>query len=174
MKRPSRSAAKLEHPNCPGRGYLVERGLRLEIPLRLVPPVRARFSTGATRSTIDAHGEEHAPSHARDALRARNTSRRHRSRIRDFPRVRGKRPSLQRHLRRTRARRDQRHECVRQRHAPGPRQTDRTRDDEWRRARNLHESDVCHVQRQGGAQRQVRFAPAQGASRPCVRVRRRQ
>jgi hypothetical protein len=33
-----------KHPNRPGPRYLVERGLRLEIPLRLVPPVRARFS----------------------------------------------------------------------------------------------------------------------------------
>jgi len=49
MTTPSYSAAKLEHPDCPGPGYLAERGLRLEIPLRLVPRVRARFSTRRNR-----------------------------------------------------------------------------------------------------------------------------
>ncbi len=153
---------------CPERvapeGFLSDWCLQSELVSR----------PGATRSTGDAHGEEHAPPHTRDTLCTRCIPRRYRDRIRDFPHLRRTRPSLQRDLRRTRTRRDRRHECVRQRHAPGPRQADRARDDEWLSARKLHESNLRDVQRQGGAQGQDGLAAANGASCPRMRGERRQ
>jgi hypothetical protein len=150
-------------PTAQGRGTLWSAGCALRFLSDWCLQSELVSRPGATRLTSDAHGEEHAPPLARDSLRARRIPRRYRGRIRDFPCPRGEGPSVQCQLHRARARRDQRHERVGQRHAPGSRQADRARDYDRLCARNVHESDLRGIQWQGGAKGKDRVATAKGA-----------
>jgi hypothetical protein len=85
-----------------------------------------------------------------------------------LPGEQGEGASVHRELCRPRAGPDERHESIRKRHDERPRETNRAGNAERVRARELHQSDVRHVQRQSGAQGQKRFTPAPRAQ--CARL----